>query len=465
MSSNPFAIHQMIILQWKSVPSFWRRWSLYFIYGNVILALITLPIDAFIGLFPSTYRPLSIVFLMFAFIVQFTRLIDELKLNTIIFIIKRYGFLIVFILFSLIVSYYRTVQFDLPLGGFVNSLLTFAIGSMTFISFDLFFRLLKEYNIEFELWISSLFTFVAWIYTPLVLWGFVEVFIFFRLLPLELKQGIVQFFARKSYIRVQWLSGEPSWAAMQILFSIPFLAYQSILNHRYKLIVWLAVILLILSFSIQGLFSMIIAGCLAVIFLRPKWIVKIVLLLIGVLILSLVVYYMASILFPSMYFLNRIQKAMNVASLGDLIYVDGSVAIRILYPYSALILAKIYPWIGVGVGNFRYFFPSVVKFRLPRLHRYQEVKSNISRLNANPKNLYTRLIGETGLIGSFMFTWFIVDCVKPAFKSRSQHREWVILIMIVVFSNMLQFDSFAYVPLWLVLAIAKQFPQKNDLSF
>lgn len=462
LNSSLYKTHHDLMNHFSEITSLWKRWSTFVIYASIVLSLIALPIDAFVGLFPTSYRPLSIIFLLLAFIFQVLLLIDEHRWTMPWFVLKRYGILLAFIVVSLLVSYWRTHQFNLPLDGFLNGLFTLGLGGITFVSYDLFFRMLNESNVSFERWISSLLSFIAWIYAPLVIFGLIEVLIFLQWLPLELKEGIVIFFSRKAYTRVQWLSGEPSWAAMQMIFSMPFLLYKAQKSTLFKVITGLSVVLLVLSFSMQGLITFIIAGFIAVVVLKPKWIFKMMLALGILLVVSLVLYYLASAIYPRAYFLTRIRRALNVSSLIDLVYVDGSVAVRLLYPWIGLVMFRRFPLFGVGVGNFRYFFPNIVRLRFPRLLRVSEASSNIQRLNANPKNIFTRVLGEGGLVGAILFFMFVFKSIQTTIVSISPHKDWILFIMIVVFSNMLQFDSYAYVPLWFILALALHAPQKND---
>lgn len=464
MLLNSFMLktHHDLMRQWQNIPSKLIRWCTFIVYVLVVLSLITFPIDAFVGLFPTSYRPLSIIFLIVAFVFQTGLLLSEQKWNIFKFVFKRYGILIAFFIMSLLVSWIRTRQFMLPLDGFLNGLFTLGLGGMAFVSYDLFFRLLNQSSVSFESWVGSLLGLMAWVYAPLVIFGILEVLIFFQWLPIELKENIVVFFARKAYPRVQWLSGEPSWAAMQMIFSMPFLLFKAQKSLLFKILFGLSVVVLVLSFSLQGLFTFIIAGFIGVLVLRPKWIFKMMIALGILLVATIGFYYLASTLYPRAHFLTRLRRAMNISSLIDLVYLDGSVAVRLLYPWIGLVMFSRFPLFGVGVGNYRYFFPNIVRLQFPRLLRVEEVTSNIRRLNSNPKNIFTRLLGEGGLVGSALFSWFTYKSIQAAWNSVSIHRDWIILILIVVFSNMLQFDSYAYVPLWFILALSLNSPQKND---
>jgi hypothetical protein len=462
LNQSIFQTHQDLMNQWQEIPSKFLRWCTFIVYTLVVLSLITLPIDAFVGLFPTTYRPLSIIFLLIAFVFQVVQLMFELQFSIFKFVIKRYGILIAFLLVSLLVSFLRIRQYNLPFDGFINGLLTLGLGGIAFVSYDLFFRLLNQSRVSFDTWVSSLLSLMAYVYAPLVIFGILEVFIFFQWLPIELKENIVVFFARKAYPRVQWFSGEPSWASMQMIFSMPFLMYKAQKNIIFKIIFALSMIVLVLSFSMQGLFTFMIVGFIGVVVLRPKWIFKMIIALIILLAVTLAFYYLASALYPRAHFLTRIRRAMNISSLTDLVYLDGSVAVRLLYPWIGLVMFRRFPLFGVGLGNYRYFFPNIVRLQFPRLLRVQEVTSNITRLNSNPKNIFTRLLGEAGLVGSLLFSWFTFNSIKAVWNSISVHREWILLIIIVVFANMLQFDSYAYVPLWFILALSLNSPQKND---
>ncbi|MFZ3070364.1 MAG: O-antigen ligase family protein [Anaerolineaceae bacterium] len=81
---------------------------------------------------------------------------------------------------------------------------------------------------------------------------------------------------------------------------------------------------------------------------------------------------------------------------------------RIIYWMAAFRVFLNYPWFGVGIGGTGYFFPAVVPefgFKLPEIIRAAGMDTFIP----NAKNLWVRLLGETGIIGfTFFVSWVFI---------------------------------------------------------
>ncbi len=79
---------------------------------------------------------------------------------------------------------------------------------------------------------------------------------------------------------------------------------------------------------------------------------------------------------------------------------------RFIYWQTAFITFLSFPLLGVGLGNAGFYFlgnlPSF-GYGLPEILRYVLMNNNV----ANPKNLWIRILAETGIIGfAAFFTWF-----------------------------------------------------------
>lgn len=79
---------------------------------------------------------------------------------------------------------------------------------------------------------------------------------------------------------------------------------------------------------------------------------------------------------------------------------------RFIYWQTAFITFLSFPLIGVGLGNAGFYFlgnlPSF-GYGLPEILRYVLMNNNV----ANPKNLWIRILAETGIVGfACFFIWF-----------------------------------------------------------
>lgn len=90
-----------------------------------------------------------------------------------------------------------------------------------------------------------------------------------------------------------------------------------------------------------------------------------------------------------------------------------SFAERVIYWISGFQVFLKYPWFGVGLGGSGFFFPEVVPefgYKLPEVIKYINVLTTIP----NAKNLWVRLLSETGIAGFIFFISWIFTQWKDA---------------------------------------------------
>jgi O-antigen ligase len=136
---------------------------------------------------------------------------------------------------------------------------------------------------------------------------------------------------------------------------------------------------------------------------------------------------------------------------------------RFLYWSTALRVYETSPLVGVGLGNYAFYFADLAPDQSYELQK--EVMRQITpgegrdRL-ITPKNLYARLIAETGLLGVAFFTAFLLaasGCVLYLwYSSSAEARFWalggffsIVVLAIVIFS----FDSLARPNMWVALGL------------
>ncbi len=136
---------------------------------------------------------------------------------------------------------------------------------------------------------------------------------------------------------------------------------------------------------------------------------------------------------------------------------------RFLYWETALNIYKINPLIGVGLGNYAFYFDKMLPNQPYDLQK--EVIRQITPEEGRdrlitPKNLLARLIAETGLLGTAMFITFLlamIGCVLFLwFSQESEQKFWGLcgILSIVVFSFIIfSFDSFALPNMWIFFGL------------
>jgi hypothetical protein len=136
---------------------------------------------------------------------------------------------------------------------------------------------------------------------------------------------------------------------------------------------------------------------------------------------------------------------------------------RFIYWETALEMFENYPLTGVGLGNYAFYFeemlPDVPYNQQPEIIRQITPIEGRSQL-ITPKNLYARLMSETGLLGTVTFTSFllaITGCLLYLWLSKSEIQSfWAVAgllggftFLIMIFS----YDSFAVPNMWVYFGL------------
>jgi O-antigen ligase len=141
--------------------------------------------------------------------------------------------------------------------------------------------------------------------------------------------------------------------------------------------------------------------------------------------------------------------------------IQNSAGARVAYIWGSLGAYQEHPLTGVGLGASGFYIyknlPDWVLTTVPEIARQLSPDSS---LYPNPKNLYVRLLSETGLIGFFLFAAFQFSILGDALTAlRQKSATWhylgiasVFTWLALIFYNMTQ-DSFAIPDLWINLGI------------
>ena len=290
-------------------------------------------------------------------------------------------------------------------------------------------------------------------------------------------------FSLRELIRTNRISGlayEPSWLAGQIsTLYLPWL-FASLLTRvhvtRFKwlepILLLMAVGLLLATFSRGGLLTVVATVVLTFLLagraqIRSawEWFVS------GFhrgrdLILRLVVILLiAGSLSGALLFISKkgyMARLWNTqATSVEEFLIQNSAGARVAYIWGAMGAYQDHPLTGVGLGASGFYIynnlPDWVQTTVPEIARQLSPDNS---LYPNPKNLYVRLLAETGLVGFFLYIAFQFSLLGDALSALKQNSAvfqylgiasfftWLALI----FYNMTQ-DSFAIPNLWINLGI------------
>ena len=416
-------------------------------------ALATLPFDSFPNLFPSVYRPLSVVFIIICSPLVALRYLTHFRWRFFIVFLEKYIFIILFCLFAIPMSYFFTSKFYLPYSGSQDFVVTLVLGVATLFVLSESNTILIERLKSNRRFIKLIFTLIALIYIPVLIFGVVETLVVIGVIPVDVKRFLVSWAVPFIHDRIQLFSGEASWASMHLIFIIPIYLYLLKVSWLYMIALILSVGLLLFSFSMQGLLTLGIAVFVIFIiyFRRIKPIYFVI--AFGFVASLALIWIFVQNKYSDIYFVTRIYKMFEIEKVSDLLYLDGSVFVRFVYPSLAIFMGINYPLLGVGGGNYRYFFGQYLFKYFDKGIQYEEVYMNYISDSSNPKNLIARLFGETGIVGTILFIAFIFSVMTKINYVKSDVRPYLVIWSVFIFANMMQFDSFAYMHLWVMLSV------------
>ncbi len=446
-------------------------------------ALFTLPITSF-RYFPflgdSTYvRPLSLYPIALLFPLLFIQLAQG-KTS-----IPRAGALtplLGFVLIALTATSLGILLDPLPLRGqeyfgrVIRAWATLVIGLSFFVAAAWMNR--NEDDLRFSLkWLLAGFVLD-------ILWSGVQSLAFYT--PLLKKVTVTHWqraFSMRELVKTNRVSGmayEPAWLAGQIAtVYLPWL-FASLLTRwrltRFKwleiILLGLAVLLLLATFSRGGLLTVVGASVLTFLLVgRPElnvgwnWFVSGFqrgnnwLLRVGVIVLFLGALAGAGLFLSQKGYITRLFST-RAENLADFV-IENSAGARAAYTFGAWGAYEESPVTGVGLGaSGFYIYDHLPDWALTTVPEIARQLSPENRLFPNSKNLYVRLLAETGLIGFFIFIaflFFVLGDSLNALKSKTSFGRYLGIAGIfswfaIALYNITQ-DSFATPNLWINFGI------------
>ncbi len=445
-------------------------------------ALLALPVTSF-RYFPAsdtTYvRPLALYPLM---LLAPVLLIQLIRRKTTFPRASALTPFVAFILVALATSVIALLYAPPPMRGqdifgrIVRAWATVVIGAVFFIS-----AVWMNQN-EDDLRFSLKWLFAGFILD--VLWSGVQGATFYlHILPKPLVTHWQRAFSMRELIKTNRISGlayEPAWLAGQIsTVFLPWLFAALLTRQRLTRFKWLeptllavSVLLLLATFSRGGLLTVGVTVVLTFLLvgrsqIRAAWIWFVSGFRSGLgwiwrvgLILAIVVAAVGALWFlGSKNYIARLWSGQ--ADSIESFIIQNSAGARAAYILGAYSAYEQHPLTGVGLGaSGFYIYNNLPDWTLTIVPDIARQLSPQSALYPNPKNLYVRLLAETGLIGFFLFLAFqfsILGDALAALKQRSTFWQFLGIAAIftwiaVIFNNMTQ-DSLALPDMWINLGM------------
>lgn len=403
-----------------------------FYLGILFSSLDSLPI--FVSI--STYAPYISVLLFVAY------LITSSNYN-----IKKYsksGFCCLLISMMLyLISLFYGVFIYKDLSGFANFVVQFTIAIVLYKSFNCYFKQLDRHT-----YLRSFARVFISYNIPVLIVGIVEI-ILSR--DSGLYYNFVSLFSwRVTFGRIQLVSGEPAWASrliLLILALIPFAQYQ---KKKTWLLTCLSMLLLLATGSSLGYVCVLIYY--VVVYFRRYYLKYLI-------IIGVVVVLLAPVIFNHFndYTKSRLQLLIELPSSDiETLAVSagsGSVMARIGNPLLGLYVGLDHPIFGAGGGyyykhHFNYLakkFPSALSI------------PNVYETGHSPKNLYSRVFAEMGLLGLvpllLSFVWIYNNVIKY------DNRTFGLFVCILLLS--VNFDTLFHIYPLMLFCLLLNYPIKQ----
>jgi hypothetical protein len=292
--------------------------------------------------------------------------------------------------------------------------------------------------------------------------------------------------------RISGMTYEPHWFAEQIMLLLVPWAFAAILcsytafrrRWRWLTIEWLmlgwAVIILPFTFSRSGLLNLVVVLTFGVIFLRPKNRLKTkdgavpaeqsikpkpllrrnlgVALVVCAVLLPIYLIGTRNLFFARLwsYWQNR-----NVSLVGYLSYIGLDA--RVIYSQAALNTYNAFPLLGVGLGNYAFYFEEMLPYRpladVPEILLMITPEMGRDRLITS-KNFHFRILAETGIVGAAAFLAFLIANIGCGLylwlSSDNERKYWgtASLCGLAAFGlSAFTFDSFVIPNMWVLFGL------------
>jgi len=464
-----------------------------------VLLLLTLPVTSF-PYFPTGFgggtlvRPLSLYpLVVLILILVIPRLLREPVPRTVLAIVP----FVIVITASAAVAMLRDIEPALGISVFdrtLRGLVTLAVGVAFYWAVAIYPRSYDDLRVA-----------LRWLYVGFsvaMTWGLFQSIYIIHYIPSYFRtfnrlQGFISI--RKLFqTRISGMTYEPNWFAEQIsILVLPWLIASilsdySVFPWRWRrltvewLLLPLSLLNLAFTFSRAGFLNLIVLSVAGFLLYqlqrahtdrqnrRPHW--WLTRLMQVTLLLALVI---GSIFFVGQNntFFSRLWNfwsERNDTSLAGYIEYIGFGA-RVAYIETALNIFEDYPLLGVGPGNYAFYFDEYLADRplapTPELLRILTPDTGRNRL-ITPKNLYVRTLAEAGLVGIAALIAFLVAILGAAlylwFSPQPQERFWgmaALLTWLVVLVSANSFDSFALPNLWVAFGFISAAANISDRNY
>lgn len=404
-----------------------------------VLTIFFLPYDSLPFFNYSVYSPSSVVFIVPALILH---LITKPKISKINLCFLLFFFISA--LHSLLSGY---IYHDLYTS--VKHIVTLLVMLSSFLVAEYAFTFKEHYKMYTQAFIGA--------FALSLLAGCLQLLNQFNLQIGFIRWFTSLFVTRLYDVRIQMLSGEPSWAVLHLLVLIPFLYYSDYRSKFKDYSTGIAILLFFLAFSSYGYAVFLLSFVLFVLLCgKLDHIFKYLLYILFFTFSSIIVVNAFIQCFGiNDYYAHRF--SLDFYLNNNVLENDGSIFVRLVFPYIGVLEFLDFPF-GYG-GGFYYlkageYLSEFFSYGL----NYGEVYYYFTNNSMKPMCLYAKLLAEEGIFAILIF-YFFYSILKKCVSKREKYL-WC-LAMALNFN----FASYACVDFWILLgALSGGFFRKENIG-
>ncbi len=412
-----------------------------------VLGLFLLPYDG-LPVMPTHYRPVSVYFFCIA-----TALFILGDWKAKIIVDKSLRYLLNFFIYSAIIGIATSFFYGNPIVNAVDHYAAFVMGFFAYVGVSLYL-----YRFSSDLLIMDTLTdILAYAYTIPIIVCVIEMLAIYTPFPMSVKLFLNGVFGGWQLNRICGTSTETSWMALHLLTILPVLYYRGWYKQEFfrKVLFVMATIAFVCCFSLTGFLILAIAGiayCLIRAYVE-KQLATALFKFFGFSLILLfawnLISYAASQM-ESSYFTARILNFSTSFSFRDLLFLDGSVFVRVGFPIIALQIFFDHPLFGTGAGSFAYMFKDYLLNNFREALEYKEVLYYFTTGTSAYATIYAKVFSEFGLVGGLLWLRFYLHAATNKLASlNSVFIFWTAVLLAIPFQQ----GSYAYLPMCVGLAI------------
>lgn len=250
--------------------------------------------------------------------------------------------------------------------------------------------------------------------------------------------------------RLQLTTSEASWAVQILLILLPFLLFNYNISRRPADLFYLVLsfVLIILCLSMTGIMIGLIAVFLYYLLFGTRWLFKLIFYGLATSAIFMFAYMWILTLDAPPYYLSRLIKLITILQSVDgqglfinIISIDDSLFVRFGYPFIALKMWIDNP-LGVGLNNFGYFFPHYLNELAINVENKHEVMRHLKNLNADPRNLFLKILVENGIFCFIVFIMILRYCVHwLRYQCPHEFQRTFRYLFVIMLGMMMQFST------------------------